>query len=55
VNTQFMDQFPGILNGRFPDITGSLTERFLRAVSEFLEPLLILFAGPSHGIIPLKA
>jgi hypothetical protein len=50
-----MDQFPGILNGRFPEIIGPLPERFLRAVSKFFEPLLILFAGPSHGIIPLKA
>jgi hypothetical protein len=54
VNTQFMDQLPGILNRRFPGINGSLTERFLRAVSEFLEPLLVSIARLPHGIIPFK-
>jgi hypothetical protein len=49
-----MDQLPGILNRRFPEITGSLTERFLCAVTELLELLVILCAGLSQGSIPFK-
>jgi hypothetical protein len=54
VNPQFLDQLLDILERRFLEISRSLTERFLRAVSQLLKLLLILCVSFSHRIIPSK-
>ena len=49
-----LDQLLEVFDWGVREIARSLPERFLRAVSKFLEILLLVWAIVSHRVIPLK-